>query len=730
MTNGMVLIRRAAGVKTACGVSLLFFVVILFSVAFFAGRAEAADSTGNPHFELYHAIRNDVSPPLKEIEPSQHPRGAPRVIPLRAAPHVPFPAPVVDPVLQNVAGPLVSTNGVFNFDGVSDAAQAAQSGYLVAPPDTNGAVGDTQYVQWVNLAFAVFDKATGAKMYGPAAGDTLWSGFGGPCENDNDGDPIVQYDKAAKRWIMTQFAVAAGPPYYQCVAVSKTSDATGQYYRYIFPLAGFPDFNDYPKLGVWPDAYYMSFNMFQPPSSFFSGAKACAMERSKMLIGDQTAGMQCFQFDTSVDSLLPSDLDGTTAPPAGSPDYFMNFGSNSLNLWAFHVDWTNPSLTIFTGPVTIPVAAFGEACNGGTCIPQYGTSQKLDSLGDRLMYRLAYRNFGDHESLVVNHSVTAGNSVGVRWYEIRNPGTTPTMYQQGTYAPDSNYRWMGSIAMDKAGNIALGYSVSSSSMYPAVRYTGRVPADALGTMEAESSIIEGTGSQTRSLSRWGDYSAISVDPVDDCTFWYTNQYLKSSGTFNWSTRIVSFRFPSCGTPPATYSISGTITQSGGGALSGVTVTLSGDATGTTTTDSNGNYSFTGLANGGYTITPSMTGYTFSPTSIGVTVNNADVSGRNFTATATLPPATYSISGTITQSGGGALSGVTVTLSGDATGTTATDGSGTYTFSGLSNGTYTVTPSGKGYTYSPTSLPVTVNNADATGQNFTGQKKGGGGGHNR
>jgi hypothetical protein len=565
------------------------------------------------------------------MEPRPHPQGPPRVIPLRAVPHVPFQAPVVDPVLQTIAGPLVSTSELSNFEGVSDGAQAAQSGYLVAPPDTNGAVGDTQYVQWVNLAFAVFDKKTG-NISGPYAGDTLWKGFGGPCENDNDGDPIVQYDKAGNRWVMTQFAVASGPPYYQCVAVSTTSDATGSYYRYMFPLAGFPDFNDYPKLGIWPDAYYMSFNMFQPPSYFFSGAKACAMESSKMLTGDPDAGMQCFQFDTSVDSLLPSDLGGTTAPPAGSPDYFMNFGSNKLNLWKFHVDWTNPSLTTFIGPVTIPVAAFSEACKGGTCIPQYGTSQKLDSLGDRLMYRLAYRNFGDHESLVVNHSITAGSSVGVRWYEIRSPGATPTVYQQGTYAPDSNYRWMGSIAMDKVGNIALGYSVSSSSMYPAIRYTGRVPTDAPGTMEAESSIVEGTGSQTRSLSRWGDYSAISVDPVDDCTFWYTNQYLKTSGTFNWSTRIASFRFPSCGTPPATYSISGTITLSGGAALSGVTVTLSGAGSGTTTTDGSGNYTFSGLSGGGssYTVTPSGKGYTYSPTSIDVTVNNADVTGKDFT----------------------------------------------------------------------------------------------------
>ncbi len=235
----------------------------------------------------------------------------------------------------------------------------------------------------------------------------------------------------------------------------------------------------------------------------------------------------------------------------------MNFGTNALNLWKFHVDWTTPANTTLTGPTSIPVAAFSAACNGGACIPQPGTSNKLDSLGDRLMYRLAYRHFADgHESLVVNHSVfVSGNKHsqvdGVRWYELRNPtgGTmstgTPVVSQQGTYSPDSTSRWMGSIAMDKSGDIALGYSASSSSVFPSVRYTGRVPGDAAGTMESENTILSGTASQTGSLHRWGDYSAMTVDPSDDCTFWYTNEYIPSTGSFNWSTRIANFRFTAC-----------------------------------------------------------------------------------------------------------------------------------------------------------------------------------------
>jgi len=297
---------------------------------------------------------------------------------------------------------------------------------------------------------------------------------------------------------------------------------------------------------VWPDAYYISFNVFS--GNTFVGSKACAYDRAQMLIG-AAATQQCFQLSSSFGGLLPSDLDGITLPPAGAPNRFVNFGVNSLNLWNFHVDWVTPASSTFTGPTNIPVAAFSPACGGLTCIPQPGTRQKLDSLADRLMYRLAYRNLTDHEALVVNHSVVAGTGrkppTGIRWYELRVSGASLTVFQQGTFAPDTNHRWMGSIAMDKVGDIAVGYSVSSSQVFPSIRYTGRVPSDLAGTMQTEKTIIAGAGSQTQRLSRWGDYSAMSVDPVDDCTFWYTNQYEKTTGSFNWSTRIASFKFSTC-----------------------------------------------------------------------------------------------------------------------------------------------------------------------------------------
>ncbi len=488
--------------------------------------------------QVFTDIEHDVSPPLWQIAAPPEPRPFHQVPLHRFAASAP--AGAFDPVQQRTFGASLATSQSLSFEGLGQ----GMYGFKVdaAPPDTNGSVGDTQYVQWVNESYAVFDKATGALMLGPVAGSSLWAGMNNGCATNNDGDPIVVYDKAAGRWVMTQFSVST-QPYLQCVAVSDTSDVTGRFERYAFAMANFPD---YPKLGVWPDAYYMSWNMFQGNS--FQGVQVCALDRSAMLNGLAATSI-CFQLPNSVASLLPADLDGATPPPAGAPGYFMNIAGPALDLYGFHADFTDPANATFSGPTALPVASYALACNGGACIPQAGTHQQLDSLGDRLMYRLAYRNFGDHESLVANHSVNLGGKrstkVGVRWYEVRNPGTAPVVYQQGTFSPDSNFRWMGSIAMDKAGDIALGYSLSSSQIHPRIAYTGRVPSDSLGAMEAEATVIGGGGSQTSGLDRWGDYSAMSIDPVDDCTFYYTNEYIPSSGAFNWRTRVVAFRFSGC-----------------------------------------------------------------------------------------------------------------------------------------------------------------------------------------
>jgi uncharacterized repeat protein (TIGR01451 family) len=550
-------------------------------------------------------VHHDVSRPLRDMAktaPAQAATAPEEDEPIRSIPIPPGvkPAGDPDPVLQRTiadAPTLLAPTPGLNFEGLG----TGIPGFIIAgaPPDTNGAVGLTQYVQWVNLSFAIFDKTTGAITLGPVAGKSLWTGFGGNCETNNDGDPIVLYDKQADRWVFSQFSVRTPGvpnslgPFLQCVAVSTTSDATGSYNRYAFQYSAF---DDYPKMGVWPDAYYVTFNMFNGTSGVFVGADACAYDRNAMLAG-QAATQVCFQQGTSIGGLLPSDLDGRTAPPVGSPNYMIFFGANVLNLFKFHVDFATPANSTFTGPTVIPVAPFTPLCNGARgCVPQPNTTTGLDSLGDRLMYRLAYRNFGDHESLVVNHSVALGTPAspagGVRWYELQNPSGTPVVAQQSTYAPDTtSFRWMGSLAMDQAGDIALGYSLSSSGTFPTVALTARAAGDPASTMGPETIIVSGTGSQTtdqvgNALTRWGDYSAMQIDPSDDCTFWYTTEYLKNTGIFNWNTRIATFKFSSCDKADLTITSAhtGNFTQGQNGATYTLTATNSGglDTNGTVT----------------------------------------------------------------------------------------------------------------------------------------------------
>ena len=300
----------------------------------------------------------------------------------------------------------------------------------------------------------------------------------------------------------------------------STSDATGTCYRYSFQYS---NFDDYPKMGVWPDAYYETFNMFNSADKFL-GADVCAYDRDQMLAG-VVATQVCFQQSASVGGVCClRTLTRLNPPPAGSPNYMLNFGSNSLNLYKFHVDFTTPSNSTFSGPTVIGVAAFTPLCSAtGTCVPQPSPGNTIDSLGDRLMYRLAYRNFGSHESLVVSHSVVAGSSSGVRWYEIQKPQRNSGVAQQSTYAPDTAYRWMGSVAMDQDGDLAIGYSESSNSVYPSIAFAGRLATDPASTLQAETVVVSGGGSQSGGVTRWGDYSAMTVDPVDDCTFWYTQE---------------------------------------------------------------------------------------------------------------------------------------------------------------------------------------------------------------
>ena len=538
--------RFVVGGFAVLATAVLVLAAVFVSTAGAVPHSAAQASSGLTP-EVSASAHHDLSPALRDL-PAQATR-------FRGSPDRPLRSPALsagpdqpDGALQSTAGtPLAATTGL-GFGGLGRGAGDPANFCGCAPPDTNGAVGATQYVQIVNTGIGVFSKTTGAMAAGfPKAIHTLFTGFGGGCETNDDGDPVAQYDQAAGRWILSQFSVSTAP-FLECVAVSTSSDATGTYNRYSFSYG--TQFPDYPKIGVWPDAYYVTYNVFNGNS--FGGPKTCAWDSAAMIAGAASAAQVCFQLGTTVASILPADLDGTIAPPAGAPNFQLSLGSNALSFFTFHVDFVTPANSTYTGPTSIPVAAFTQACSGGACIPQPGTTQRLDSLADRLMHRLAYRRFADgHESLLVSHAVRASgnrkNQVdGVRWYELRNPSTgTPTVFQQGTFSPDATSRWMSSIAMDKLGNIGVGYSASSGSSFPSVRITGRVPGDPAGTLEAETIVKPGAGSQLTNLNRWGDYSAMQVDPTDDCTFWYTNEYLKASGTFNWSTWIESFKMPGC-----------------------------------------------------------------------------------------------------------------------------------------------------------------------------------------
>ncbi len=442
-----------------------------------------------------------------------------------------------------------------SFEGVGNLAS-------VSPPDPNGDVGPNHYIQMVNVQFAIFDKS-GTMLSGPTEYNALFDGAGGNCESDNAGDPIVLYDELADRWLLSQFA----SPTHMCVAISQTPDPTGSYYLYEFNVGSFPD---YFKFGVWPDGYYMSANE--------NTYTAYAFDRVKMLAG-LPATFQKFTGQTNF--LLPSDVDGATAPPAGSPNYFYTFKDNSyhggadrIEVFAFTVNWTTPANSTFALVSSLDVTPFTYTACGYfnfECIRQQGTTQRVDSLGEWPLFRFPYRNFGSYETLVGVFGVGGGlgeEGSAQRWFELRKTGTAWALYQEGTYDPgDGHDRFNGSVAMDQSGNMALGFSVSSSTLYPSIRYTTRLASDPPGTMQTEAPLIAGGGSQTGS-DRWGDYSSLSVDPADGCTFWYTDEYYQTSSSGGWKTRIGSFKLSECGvsdfalvTTPAKQSVCAASTTS-------------------------------------------------------------------------------------------------------------------------------------------------------------------------
>jgi hypothetical protein len=573
----------------------------LVAVALFAVTGGAWAKSPTPKFSEAKAF--DVSPTVRSLKVNlpfrgKQPLNGDEVFEIRPerGPTVAYRGHSGDGALQkngasslarSLAAPSAPLAPLLTFEGLSNQDNFNLYGGRVNPPDPVGDVGPNHYVEMINLAFAVFDKQ-GAMLTGPTAIGDLWAGFAVDDCTDASGDPIVVYDQLEDRWLLTQFTTR-GPLYYNCIAISQTGDPTGAYYRYAFvtqpdpELPGGTFFPDYPKYGVWTNSYLMTTRDFGDVTGY--GISVYALEKNKMLAGNPKARALQFFLDSNVvdlnligDGLLPADIDGTrrpldhvAAPIVGTQDDGGGYGAtfDALNIWELSVKWNATPEASLVLATQLPVAAFDSifpcAPTSRDCLPQPGITnpaQYLDILSyrQRATHRFAYRNFGTHEAIVTNQSVEAAPGVaGVRWYEIRRNYTTPnkkewaySVFQQGTFAPsDGVHRWMGSAAMDGQGNIALGYNVVNGvDVYPGIRFTGRLAGDAPGQMTlGEGTIVNGTGVQRTTNSRWGDYSSLNVDPTDDCTFWYVNEYYTLAGqlssTAGWQTRIGSFKLPGC-----------------------------------------------------------------------------------------------------------------------------------------------------------------------------------------
>ena len=689
-----------------------------------------------------HPAASGKTPPLRELasqapkpaEPGlSAPRAAPRLRPGRAA-APPATRAGADPLRQLTPGSTASLSQIASFDGARNL-----FGYF--PSDPNGdigydpATGRKFYFEWINVfyeAWDVTDTQAPVLVVPPTSGNTLWAAAlpSSPCAFSNDGDPIALFDEQAHRWLISQFSV--NDPFHQCVAVSQSADPTGAWFVYDYPYAGGATyFNDYPKFGVWPDhqfnAYFMSADQFDTSGSIPEGAGVAAFDRAAMLAGDPNAAMifvDLFPVQPLFTHLLPADLDGVP-PPGGTPGFFVtvdnnvykpDLGADALRIWEFRPDFTQPASSSFgvdgTPNYTLPVAAFTMLpcvmSNSSDCIPQPGlSSSRLDSLGDRPMYRAAFRTVGAQQSLVLNHTVLADgiDRSGSRWYELqRNPaGGAWNIAQQSTYAPaDGIYRWMGSMAMDRQGDMALGYSASSLSLYPSIRYTGRLVGDTPSTLpQTEMTLTAGGGVQSANCpgvcERWGDYTMLGVDPQDGCTFWYVNEYYVTTGG-DWHTRIGAFRFPQC-VPQPVGSLSGTVVAASNSAPISGSVVTAVDTSGVGTfvsapANAAGQYRLAGIPAGTFTLTATAAGFV-TRTVASVLVSSGVTTTQNFTLSvygaALAPPAAAR----------GGMAGATVTYTLQLTNI------------GFATDSYTITVSGNVWAVSaPTSSGPLAPNATA------------------
>jgi hypothetical protein len=513
------------------------------------------------------AVRHDRSAPLSalyaiyKLPPPPHRHRHPPVPQTTQPPPTP-PTTIAAAgvaVEQVEEGTRPAATLVASFEGLGDGFHGPQGTEQARNPSDNSlAVGPNDIVQIVNSRTAIFTKKgrqyneTGRTLFGPVLTNTLFAGFGGPCETLISGDAVARYDQLAKRWLIVLpiFRKPEGQPnapYAMCYAVSAGPDPMGSWYRYQFNRPLFPD---YPRPAIWSNGYYL-------PASTGDTViqkQLCAADRGKMLRGE-AADEQC-EIVNGVNFLNAADIDGRRQPPPNMPEIVMaaggtqlrgNLEDNDIYAWRYRVDWADPAKTSLTGPQKIAVAPYHYLCTGqlSRCVPQPGTDVRLDSQGDKLMQRLAYRNFGSYQAVVATHSVDTRAGGGVRWYQFRlNANGTPRLYQQGTYAPDGGYRWMGSIAMDRRGDIGVGFSYGSATNYVGQRFAARLAGDPKGEMTLHEAVLaRGQAAQTDTL-RWEDYTTLDIDPSDGCTFWYVGDYLKR-GAPNYSTRIGGFRLPRC-----------------------------------------------------------------------------------------------------------------------------------------------------------------------------------------
>ena len=648
--------QRARTFIVAAGIAVVATVVALFAVNGPRGTAPWRESLSTPPAEagsvgavtVHRALRFDVSSRLDariprtvadgRVERSAANDARDSRLPEYALAPEPEGAEAREPGTRAGAAPIMTTSPgsgeveqtsegsrppaalAASFEGLGEGFVGPQgSARMRNPSDNSLAAGPDHIVQTVNSRMAIFTKkgkkydTTGKVLYGPVETNNVFRGFGGGCDERNNGDAVVRYDQLADRWLVVMpifsrlplrpdepqapeahepasesqqgqpgqpgkaerlYEPPPPPPsdtsaraddrlraqrraarsrdkgsYAICYAVSQGSDPFGPYYRYEFVRPLFPD---YPRPAVWPDGYYV------PTSTGDQVIQkhACVVDRAKMLKGEP-ATEQCVIID-SVNFLNNADLDGKQLPPAGSPNIMLAAGGtqlrgrlsdSSIYVWKYHVDWADPSKTRVTGPEKVAVAPYHYLCGGQltSCVPQPGTGNRLDAQGDKIMSRVVYRRIGDRESIVAVHSVntTAGGG-GVRWYEFRlDSARDVQLFQQGTFAPDSSYRWLASPAIDRNGNIGIGYSFGGTPHYAGQRFAGQLSGDPGGVLSLrETVLVEGEGSQTNTL-RWEDYTQTAVDPSDDCTIWYVGDYLKKGAT-NYSTRIGAFRMPGCG----------------------------------------------------------------------------------------------------------------------------------------------------------------------------------------